>query len=141
MSDLESGELFQAWRGFKAPVSPDLDNPSIKRSLSAHSPGSRPRIAVRSATIDGDLGVEVVSNGHMTPVPQLSQTRHLDVLDTSGTIIGGKDGGAGSKSGGSSLAPSPANSRSSSPQPKITYLSEVVKENERRLSLTSNRSA
>ena len=117
-----------------------MEDPSIRRSLSARAPGRGPKIAIRSATVDGDLSVEIASNGHTTPVPQLSQMCHLDGGGSAMTPTGLEHETVKS-SGMTGLGPSPAGSRSGSPQPKITYLSEVVKENERRLSLVSNRSS
>lgn len=141
MSDLESGHLLQAWRGFRAPTSPDMEDPSIRRSMSARMPGNGPKIAIRAATADGDLSVEVVSNGHTTPVPQLSRHYNTHTFDGDQTTPTGlKDDGTRLETGVTSLKPSPSSSRSGSPQPKITYLSEVVKENEKRLSLVGNRS-
>lgn len=141
MSDLESGHLFQAWKGFRAPTSPDMEDPSIRRSMSARMPGEGPKIAIRAATVDGDLSVEVVSNGHTTPVPQLSRHYDNDTFGSARTPTGNKDELSKLETGLGSLKPSPSSSRSGSPQPKITYLSEVVKENEKRLSGASNRSS
>lgn len=139
MSDLESGQLFQAWRGFRAPTSPDMEDPSIRRSMSARAPGGGPKIAIRAATIDGGLSVDVVSNGHTTPVPRLS--RYMDTFDNAQTPTVLQDGNTMKAPNAPDLMPSPSSVRSTSPQPKITYLSEVVKEDRRRLSLISNRSS
>jgi hypothetical protein len=145
MSDIESAELFQAWKGFAPPVHVDEPVPAIKRGLSvqASTPRLRPKAPRRAGTKDGDIDMEIVLNGEnrraTQPKPDegLSVSRPVVIL----TPNTAKEPDFSVEKPGhtkrASLTPSVASgSSSTSSKSKITYLADVVKE-ERRLSTLS----
>lgn len=132
ISDIESAQLFQAWRGFRAPPTPDIESQHVRRAFSVQDRSTRRKILERSATHDGELAVEIVRSGAATPVQHQPAVR----IDFSRKPVN-ENNALAVEPISTSLSPSPVNSRSSSPQPKITYLSEVVKEDQRRLSFVS----
>jgi len=145
MSDIESAELFQAWKGFAPPVHVAEPVPAIKRGLSvqASTPRPRPKAPRRAGTKDGDIDMEIILNGDIRRASQpkpdhgLSVSRPVVVL----TPNTAKEPDFSVEKPGHtkrvSLTPSAASgSSSTSSNSKITYLADVVKE-ERRLSTLS----
>jgi hypothetical protein len=145
MSDIESAELFQAWKGFAPPVHVDEPVPAIKRGLSvqASTPRPRPKAPRRAGTKDGDIDMEIVLNGdnrratQRKPDQGLSVSRPVVIL----TPNTAKEPDFSVEKPGhtkrASLTPSVASgSSSTSSKSKITYLADVVKE-EKRLSTLS----
>jgi len=145
MSDIESAELFQAWKGFAPPVHVDEPVPTIKRGLSvqASTPRPRPKAPRRAGTKDGDIDMEIVLNGDKKGA---TQTRSETQLSVSRPVViltpdTAKEPDFSVEKPGhtkrASLTPSVASgSSSTSSKSKITYLADVVK-GERRLSTLS----
>jgi hypothetical protein len=145
MSDIESAELFQAWKGFAPPIHVAEPVPAIKRGLSvqASTPRLRPKAPRRAGTKDGDIDMEIVLNGDnrraTQPKPDqgLSVSRPVVIL----TPNTAKEPDFSVEKPGhtkrASLTPSVASgSSSTSSKSKITYLADVVRE-ESRLSTLS----
>lgn len=134
ISDLESAQLFQAWKGFRAPPTPDPERTPIRRAISAPHRALEPRVVKEPITHEGDrdLAVEVVGSGAVTPV----QTRPPGNIDFTVRPADAKLEQSTVEPNRNTLIPSPPKSPSSSPQPRITPLSQVVKEEEKRRSLT-----
>jgi hypothetical protein len=81
MSDIESAELFQAWKGFAPPLHVDEPVPAIKRGLSvqASTPRPRPEAPRRAGTKDGDIDVEIVLSGDNRRATQPKPDQGLSV--------------------------------------------------------------
>jgi hypothetical protein len=145
VSDIESAQLFQAWKGFAPPVHVEEPVPAIKRGLSVQASTARPRPKAprRAGTKDGDIDMEIVLNGDNSRPSHTKADGHLSVskpiVILTPNTAQEKDFST-EKSGHTkraSLTPSVASgSSSTSSQSKITYLADVVKE-ERRLSSLS----
>lgn len=148
VSDVESAELFQAWKGFAPPSQVVEPVPAIKRGLSVQATTAKPRPKAprRAGTKDGDIDMEIVLNGE-TSVPtstqvdkRLSVSKPVVILtpNTAREPDFGTDKSSHVKR--ASLTPSFASGSSSiSSKSKITYLTDVVKE-EKRLSMLSVKS-
>jgi hypothetical protein len=70
VSDLESAQLFHAWKGFAPPVPADNPVAEIKRgsSVQGQTEGRpRPRAPRRAGTEDGGVAVEIVLDGNASP--------------------------------------------------------------------------
>lgn len=88
ISDIESAQLFQAWKGFAPPVHVDEAVPAIKRGLSVQASNARPKPKAlrRAGTKDGDIDMEIVLNGdnrdaaHTVPDHGLSVSRPVVIL-------------------------------------------------------------
>jgi hypothetical protein len=145
MSDIESAELFQAWKGFAPPVRVDEPVPAIKRGLSVQASTVRPRPKAprRAGTKDGDIDMEIVLNGEKRGSAdtktdsQLSVSRPVVIL----TPNTAKEPDFSVEKPGhtkrASLTPSVASgTSSSSSKSKITYLADVVKEEKRSSTLS-----
>ena len=150
VSDMESAQLFQAWKGFAPSVHVDEPVPAIKRGLSVQASTPRPRLKAprRAGTKDGDIDIEIVLNGdnrgaaHTVPDHGLSVSRPVVILTPNTAkepeFVVEKPG----HTKRASLTPSVASgsSSTSSSERKITCLADVVKE-ERRLWTSSAVSA
>jgi len=146
VSDIESAQLFQAWKGFAPPVHVDEPVPAFKRGLSVQASTARPRPKAprRAGTDDGDIDMEIVLNGdnrgaaHTKADHCLSVSRPVVILTPNTAkepdFVVEKRG----HTKRASLTPSVASGSSStfSARRKITCLADVVKE-ERRLSTSS----
>lgn len=147
VSDLESAQLFQAWKGFAPPTHVEEPVPAIKRGLSVQGNTARPRPKAprRAGTKDGDIDMEIVLNGDARAS---TQPKNEDQLSISRPIVIltpntakekdfsiEKPGHTHTKR--ASLTPSVGSASSStSSNSKLTYLADVVKE-EKRLSMLS----
>jgi len=150
VSDIESAQLFQAWKGF-APVHLEWPLPSIKRGLSVQGTKELPRAYRRAGTTDGDIDMEIVLHGDNTRPAKGDNSRpakeEVDIrLSVSRPVVMLTPDTARQKDFSpvrpghtkrASLTPSVASASSStSTKSKITYLADVVKE-EKRLSMLS----
>jgi len=145
VSDVESAQLFQAWKGSAPPVHIEEPVPAIKRGLSVQANTARPRPEAlrRAGTKDGDIDMEIVLNGSsLVPATvqgdgQLSVVRPVVILTPN--TAREKDFGVGQPGHlkRASLTPSFASdSSSASSKSKITYLADVVKEQRRSSTLS-----
>jgi hypothetical protein len=142
LSDVESAELFQAWKGFIPPAGPPAPVPAIKRGVSVrdgHELRRRPKTPRRAGTNDGDIDIEIVliTNSPKPPSQTHSSTSYQSkpIVTLTPNTAGFKASDSPSKSAHSrrsSLTPSVTSIASTSSKGKITYLSDVVKEQESR---------
>lgn len=147
LSDIESAQLFQAWKGFAPTGDAPIPVPAITRGLSVqdgHQPGPRPKIPRRAGTKDGDIDIEIALTTD-SPLPP-SQSRPAEsegqgpVLVLTPYTAVPRDKSSPTKaphSRRSSLTPSISSIGSTSSKGKITSLSDVIKEQEssRRMSM------
>jgi len=146
VSDIESAQLFQAWKGFAPPVHVDEPVPAIKRGLSVQASNARPRPKAphRAGTKDGDIDMEIVLNGdngrtnNADLKPGLSVSRPVVILTPNTAkepeVVVEKFGHA--KRASLTLSVASGSSSTSSSTRRITDLAGVVKE-EKRLSTMS----
>jgi hypothetical protein len=145
VSDIESAQLFQAWKGFAPPLHVEEPVPAIKRGLSVQASAAKPRPKAprRAGTKDGDIDMEIVLNGdnsapgHKKTENRLSVSRPVVVLTPNTAKEKDFEVEKSGHNKRASLTPSVASgSSSTSSKSKITYLADVVRE-ERRLSQLS----